>query len=161
VGDSKREQVSSRRGAARELFVSGAGDRCLSRQLGISDHCPPRRLGIFFDELYFMACAAASELGLSRYASAPRRCRHGRRERCRRSPLADRFPTISRSRLVLSSIAIVRPSAADDSPRPSRDRRALLPHSTQLWQIPSMHSIEPLLWMGCAMIVIRMIQTGE
>jgi 4-amino-4-deoxy-L-arabinose transferase-like glycosyltransferase len=119
--------------------------------------------GLFVDELYFLACGEHLAWGyvdmppLTAFQAWLTRALFGD------SMLSIRlFPALAGAGLVLLTGAIVR---ALDGKRFAQGLAALAvvvsPAYLLMSTYLSMNSIEPLLWMGCALVLIRLIKTGN
>jgi len=72
------------------------------------------------------------------------------------------FPAVAEAGLVLMTGAIVRQLGGGRFAQALAALAVLLaPLYLSIGSYLSMNSIEPLLWMGCAMIIIRMVKTGD
>ena len=122
-----------------------------------------RVYGFFTDELYFLACGEHLDWGyvdmppLTAFQAWLTRALFGD------APESIRlFPALAGAALVLLTGALVR---ALGGGRFAQGLTALAvviaPVYLAFDSYLSMNSIEPLLWMGCAWVLIRMIQTGE
>lgn len=91
------------------------------------------------------------------------RSRHGRPARCLAILSWLRlFPTVAAAGLVILTGAIVREFGGGRFAQALAELAVLLaPFNLGLGSYLSMNSIEPLLWMGCALVLIRMIRTGN
>lgn len=127
-------------------------------------HLPnPGGYGFFIDELYFMACGQHLSWGyvdmppLTAVQAWTARALFGD------SLLAIRiFPTLAMAGLILLTGAIVRRLGGGRFAQALAAIAVLLtPFYLSVGSYLSMNSIEPLLWMGCALLLIRLIQTGD
>jgi len=127
-------------------------------------HLPnPGGYGFFIDELYFMACGQHLSWGyvdmppLTAVQAWTARALFGD------SLLAIRiFPTVAAAGFVILTGSIVRQLRGGRFAQTLAALAVLLaPFYLSFASYLSMNSIEPLLWMGCALILMRMIQSGE
>ncbi len=158
------EQVRSGADARAKWFVSGPAIVAYIACLEFPIHLPnPGGYGFFIDELYFMACGQHLSWGYVDMPPLTALQAWAARALFGDSILAIRiFPTFAAAGLVIIAGAIVRQLGGGRFAQALAAIAVLLaPFYLSFGSYLSMNSIEPLLWMGCAMIVIRMIQTGE
>jgi dolichyl-phosphate-mannose--protein O-mannosyl transferase len=127
-------------------------------------HMPnPGGYGFFIDELYFMACGEHLAFGyvdmppLTAFQSWAARRIFGD------SLFAIRFfPTLAAAGLVLLTGALVRQLGGGRFAQALAAVAVLLaPFYLSFCSYLSMNSVEPLIWTGCALILIRMIKTDN
>ena len=127
-------------------------------------HLPnPGGYGFFIDELYFMACGQHLSWGYVDMPPLTALQAWAARALFGDSLLAIRiFPAVAAAGLVVIAGAIVRQLGGGRFAQALAALAVLFaPFYLSFDSYLSMNSIEPLLWMGCAMIVIRMIRTGD
>ncbi len=127
-------------------------------------HLPnPGGYGFFIDELYFMACGQHLSWGYVDMPPLTAVQAWAARALFGDSLLAIRiFPAAAAAGLVVLTGAIVRLLGGGRFAQALAALAVLLaPFNLSFGSYLSMNSIEPLLWMGCALILIRMVQTGE
>jgi Dolichyl-phosphate-mannose-protein mannosyltransferase len=164
VTTATREGISS--GAARRAnwFVSGPAIVAYIACLEFPIHLPtPGGYGFFIDELYFMACGQHLSWGYVDMPPLTAVQAWAARALFGDSLLAIRiFPTVAAAGLVILTGAIVRRLGGGRFAQALAAIAVLLaPFNLSFGSYLSMNSIEPLLWMGCALILIRMIQKGD
>jgi hypothetical protein len=127
-------------------------------------HLPnPGGYGLFIDELYFLACGEHLSFGyvdmppLTALQAWTARALFGD------SLLAIRiFPALAGVGLVLLAGAIVRQLGGGRFAQALAALAVLVaPFYLAFDSYISMNSVEPLVWMGCVLILIRMIKTGD
>jgi len=164
VATALGEQFSNGEAPRGKGLVSGTAIVAYIACLKFPIHLPnPGGYGFFIDELYFMTCGQHLSWGyvdmppLTAAQAWPARALFGD------SLLAIRiFPTIAAAGLVIITGAIVRQFGGGRFAQALAALAVLFaPFYLSFAGYLSMNSIEPLLWMGCAMIVIRMIQSGD
>ena len=119
--------------------------------------------GFFIDELYFMACGQHLSWGYVDMPPLTALQAWAARALFGDSLMAIRlFPTVAAAGLVILTGAIVREFGGGRFAQALAALAVLLaPFNLGLGSYLSMNSIEPLLWMGCALVLIRMIRTGN
>jgi hypothetical protein len=145
-------------------FVSGPAIVAYLACLEFPIHLPnPGGYGFFIDELYFMACGQHLSWGYVDMPPLTALQAWAARALFGDSLLAIRiFPTIAAAGLVIMTGAIVRQLGGGRFAQMLAALAVLLaPFYLSVGSYLSMNSIEPLLWMGCAMILIRMVRTGD
>ena len=158
------EQVRNGADARAKWFVSGPAIVAYIACLEFPIHLPnPGGYGFFIDELYFMACGQHLSWGYVDMPPLTAVQAWAARALFGDSLLAIRiFPAIAAAGLVIITGAIVRQLGGGRFAQTLAALAVLFaPFYLSFGSYLSMNSIEPLLWMGCAMIVIRMIQTGD
>lgn len=123
----------------------------------------PGGYGFFIDELYFMACSQHLSWGYVDMPPLTAVQAWAGRALFGDSLLAIRiFPTIAAAGLVVLTGAIVRQLGGGRFAQALAALAVLLaPFNLSFGSYLSMNSIEPLLWMGCAAILIQIIRTGD
>lgn len=123
----------------------------------------PGGYGFFIDELYFMACSQHLSWGYVDMPPLTALQAWVGRTLFGDSLLAIRiFPTIAAAGLVILTGAIVRQLRGGRFAQALAALAVLLaPFYLSFGSYLSMNSIEPLLWMGCAAMLIRIIRTGD
>jgi hypothetical protein len=123
----------------------------------------PGGYGFFIDELYFMACGQHLSWGYVDMPPLTAVQAWAARALFGDSLLAIRIlPTLAAAGLVILTGAIVRQLGGGRFAQALAALAVLIaPFNLSFGSYLSMNSIEPLLWMGCALILIRMIQTGQ
>jgi hypothetical protein len=145
-------------------FVSGPAIVAYIASFEFLLHLPnPGGYGLFIDELYFMACGQHLSWGYVDMPPLTAVQAWAARALFGDSLLAIRiFPTLASAGLVILTGAIVRLLRGGRFAQVLAALSVLLaPFNLSFGSYLSMNSIEPLLWMGCAMILIRMIRTGD
>ena len=158
------EQVRSGADARAKWFASGPAIVAYVACLEFPIHLPnPLGYGFFIDELYFMACGQHLSWGYVDMPPLTALQAWAARALFGDSLLAIRiFPAIAAAGLVVITGAIVRQLGGGRFAQTLAALAVLFaPFYLSFGSYLSMNSIEPLLWMGCVMIVIRMIQTGD
>lgn len=127
-------------------------------------HLPnPGGYGLFTDELYFLACGEHLAFG---YVDMPPLTAIQAwlvRATLGDSMLAIRLlPTLFAAGLVLLAGVLVRQLGGGRFAQALAAVAVLIaPFYLSIGSYLSMNSVEPILWMGCAAVLIRMIQTGD
>lgn len=158
------EQVPSGATARPIWFISGPAIVAYIASLEFPIHLSnPGGYGFFIDELYFMACGQHLSWGYVDMPPLTAVQAWAARVLFGDSVLAIRiFPTITTAGLVIMTGAIVRQLGGGRFAQALAALAVLLaPFYLSFGSYLSMNSIEPLLWMGCALIIIRMVQTGD
>jgi hypothetical protein len=158
------EQVPSGPTAHAKWFISGPAIVAYIACLEFPIHLPnPAGYGFFIDELYFMACGQHLSWGYVDMPPLTAVQAWAARALFGDSVLAIRiFPTIAAAGLVIMTGAIVRQLGGGRFAQGLAGLAVLLaPFNLSFGSYLSMNSIEPLVWMGCALIVIRMVRTGD
>jgi len=127
-------------------------------------HLPnPGGYGFFTDELYFMACGEHLSFGYVDMPPLTALQAWAARGLFGDSLTAVRlFPTLAAAGLILLTGALVRQFGGGRFAQVLAALAVLLaPFFLGLSSYLSMNSIEPLLWMGCAYVLIRIIKTGD
>jgi 4-amino-4-deoxy-L-arabinose transferase-like glycosyltransferase len=127
-------------------------------------HLPnPGGYGFFIDELYFMACGQHLSWGYVDMPPLTAVQAWAARALFGNSLLAIRiFPTVAAAGLVILTGAIVRTLGGGRFAQTLAALAVLFsPFYLSFGSYLSMNSIEPLLWMGCALMLIRMIQSSD
>ena len=119
--------------------------------------------GFFIDELYFMACGQHLSWGYVDMPPLTALQAWAARALFGDSLMAIRlFPTFAAAGLVILTGAIVREFGGGRFAQALAALAVLLaPFYLSFGSYLSMNSIEPLLWMGCTLVLIRMIRTGN
>ena len=157
-------EVTSGEAARGNGFVSGPAMVAYIASLEIPIHLlNPGGYGFFIDELYFMACGQHLSWGYVDMPPLTAVQAWAARALFGDSLLAIRiFPTIAAAGLVILTGAIVRQLGGGRFAQALAALAVLLaPFNLSFGSYLSMNSIEPLIWMGCAAILIRMIRTGD
>jgi|SRR5271166_2741396 len=145
-------------------FIAGPALVAYVSALELVLHLPnPGGYGLFTDELYFLACGEHLSWG---YADMPPLTALQAwivRDFLGDSMLAIRLiPALASVGLVLLTGAIVRQLGGGRFAQVLAAVAVLIaPFYLAVDSYLSMNSVEPLLWMGCALTLIRMIKTGE
>ena len=158
------ERVPNGAAMRAKWFISGPAIVAYIASLEFAIHLPnPGGYGFFIDELYFMACGQHLSWGYVDMPPLTALQAWAARTLFGDSLLAIRiFPTIAAAGLVILTGAIVRQLGGGRFAQGLAALAVLLaPFNLSFGSYLSMNSIEPLLWMGCALIIIRMIQTGD
>ena len=158
------EQLSRRSAGRSNWVVSGPAIVAYIASLEFLIHLPnPGRYGFFTDELYFMACGQHLSWGYVDMPPLTAVQAWAARALFGDSLMAIRiFPTIAAAGLVILTGAIVRQFDGGRFAQALAALTVLLaPFNLSFGSYLSMNSIEPLLWMGCVLILVRMIKTGE
>jgi len=145
-------------------FASGPAIVAYIAALEFPIHLPnPGGYGFFTDELYFMACGEHLSFGYVDMPPLTALQAWAARGLFGDSLLAIRlFPAIASAGLVVLTGALVRQLGGGRFAQALAAVAVLLaPFYLTVGSYLSMNSIEPLLWMGCALVLIRMIQTGN
>ncbi len=145
-------------------FASGPAIVAYIAGLEFPLHLPnPGGYGFFIDELYFMACGQHLSWGYVDMPPLTAVQAWAARALFGDSLLAIRiFPTLAAAGLVILTGAMVRRLGGGRFAQALAALAVLLaPFNLSFGSYLSMNSIEPLLWMGCALILIRMIHTGD
>jgi dolichyl-phosphate-mannose-protein mannosyltransferase len=127
-------------------------------------HLPnPGGYGFFIDELYFMACGQHLSWGYVDMPPLTALQAWAARALFGDSLMAIRlFPTFAAAGLVILTGTIVREFGGGRFAQALAALAVLLaPFYLGFGSYLSMNSIEPLLWMGCALVLIQMIKTGN
>jgi Dolichyl-phosphate-mannose-protein mannosyltransferase len=164
VATAVHEQVSSGARRRPNWFVSGPAIVAYLASLEFPIHLfNPGGYGFFIDELYFMACGQHLSWGYVDMPPLAAVQAWSARALFGDSLLAIRiFPTMAEAGLVILTGAIVRRLGGGRFAQALAALAVLLaPFYLSVGSYMSMNSIEPLLWMGCALILIRMVQTGD
>ena len=164
VATAISEQLPSSAATRANWFVSGpaivAYIACLEFPIHLAN---PGGYGFFIDELYFMACGQHLSWGYVDMPPLTAVQAWAARALFGDSLLAIRiFPTVASAGLVILTGAIVRRLGGGRFAEILAALAVLLaPFYLSFGSYMSMNSVEPLLWMGCALILIRMVQTGD
>jgi Dolichyl-phosphate-mannose-protein mannosyltransferase len=164
VATAISERVSSDATAGAKWFVSGpaivAYIACLEFPIHLLN---PGGYGFFIDELYFMACGQHLSWGYVDMPPLTAVQAWAARAIFGDSLLAIRiFPATAFAGLVILTGAIVRRLGGGRFAQGLAALAVLVaPLYLSFGSYLSMNSIEPLVWMGCAILIIRMIQTGD
>jgi 4-amino-4-deoxy-L-arabinose transferase-like glycosyltransferase len=164
VATAIREQVSSDGAPRANWFVSGPAIVAYLASLEFPIHLSnPGGYGFFIDELYFMACGQHLSWGYVDMPPLTAAQAWAARALFGDSLLAIRiFPAAAAAGLLILTGAIVRQLGGGRFAQVLAALAVLLaPFNLSFGSYMSMNSIEPLLWMGCALILIRMVQTGQ
>src|SRR6516164_10615744 len=123
----------------------------------------PGGYGFFIDELYFMACGQHLSWGYVDMPPLTAVQAWAERGLFGDSMLAIRiFPTIAAAGLVVLTGAIVHQLGGGRFAQALAAIAVLLaPFYLSFGSYLSMNSVEPLIWTGCALILIRMIKTDD
>ena len=163
VATAMRE-VTSGEAARGNWFVSGPAIVAYIAGFEFPIHLlNPGGYGFFIDELYFMACGQHLSWGYVDMPPLTAVQAWAGRALFGDSLLAIRiFPTIAAAGLVVLTGAIVRQLGGGRFAQALAALAVLLaPFNLSFGSYLSMNSIEPLIWMGCVAILIRMIRTGD
>jgi len=164
VAATDKREVSGREGPRTSWFISGNAIVVYIASLEFPIHLiNPGGYGFFIDELYFMACGQHLSWGyvdmppLTALQAWMARALFGD------SLIAIRlFPTAAAAGLVILTGVIVRQLGGGRFAQTLAALAVLLaPFNLSFGSYLSMNSVEPLLWMGCAAILIRIIRTHE
>ena len=150
--------------ARENFFASGPAIVAYISALEFILHLPnPGGYGFFIDELYFMACGEHLSFGYVDMPPLTALQAWAARGLFGDSMVAIRLiPTLASAGLVILAGALVRQLGGGRFAQALAALAVLLaPFYLSFGSYLSMNSIEPLLWMGCALILIRMIQTGD
>ena len=159
-----RDPLSSRAVTHPNWFVSGPAIVAYIAALELPLHLfNPGGYGFFIDELYFLACGQHLSWGYVDMPPLTALQAWAARTLLGDSLLAIRiFPTLASVGLVILAGAMVRRFGGARFAQALGALAVLVaPFNLSFGSYLSMNSIEPLLWMGCAMIVVRMIQTDD
>src|SRR5215469_16857920 len=158
------EQVLSSTTARASRLVSGPAIVAYIACLEFPLHLPnPGGYGFFIDELYFMACGQHLSWGYVDMPPLTAVQAWAARALFGDSLLAIRiFPTLAMAGLIILTGAIVRRIGGGRFAQTLAAIAVLVaPFYLSFGSYLSMNSIEPLLWMGCALLLIQIIQTGD
>src|SRR5215469_12958439 len=158
------EQVLSSTTARASRLVSGPAIVAYIACLEFPLHLPnPGGYGFFIDELYFMACGQHLSWGYVDMPPLTAVQAWAARALFGDSLLAIRiFPTLAMAGLIILTGAIVRRIGGGRFAQVLAAIAVLVaPFYLSFGSYLSMNSIEPLIWMGCVLMLIRMIQTGD
>ena len=164
MATATREEVPSSAASRASWFVSGPAIVAYIACLEFPIHLPnPGGYGFFIDELYFMACGQHLSWGYVDMPPLTAVQAWAARALLGDSLLAIRiFPAVAAAGLVILTGAIVRRLGGGRFAQALAALAVLVaPFNLSVGSYLSMNSIEPLLWMGCALVLIRMIQTGD
>ncbi|MGO9454022.1 MAG: glycosyltransferase family 39 protein [Candidatus Binataceae bacterium] len=145
-------------------LVSGPAIVAYLGALELVLHLPnPGGYGFFIDELYFMACGEHLSFGYVDMPPLTALQAWAARGLFGDSLLAIRLlPALAGAGLVLLTGALVRQFGGGRFAQALAAFAILLaPFYLAFGSYLSMNSIEPLLWMGCALTLVRMIKTGD
>jgi len=156
--------IKGDRAASAKWFASGPAIVTYIASLEFLLHLPnPGGYGFFIDELYFMACGQHLSWGYVDMPPLTALQAWSARALFGDSVTAIRiFPTLAGAGMVLLTGAIVRQLGGARFAQGLAALAVLLaPFYLSFCSYLSMNSVEPLLWMGCVFILIRMINTGD
>ena len=158
IGELKTEMASKHR------FTSGPAVVAYVSALELILHLPnPGGYGLFIDELYFLACGQHLSWGYVDMPPLTALQAWAVRALLGDSLLAIRLlPALAGVGLVLLTGALVRQLEGGRFAQALAAVAVLVaPFYLAFDSYLSMNSVEPLLWMGCVLILIRMIKTGD
>ncbi len=145
-------------------FASGPALVAYLSALEFVLHLPnPGGYGFFIDELYFMACGEHLSFGYVDMPPLTALQAWAARGLFGDSLLAIRLlPALAAAGLVVLTGAFVRQLGGGRFAQALAAMAVLLaPFYLAFGSYLSMNSVEPLLWTGCALILVRMIKTGD
>jgi hypothetical protein len=150
--------------ARERSFTSGPAIVAYIAAVELALHLPnPGGYGFFIDELYFMACGQHLSFGYVDMPPLTALQAWLARGLFGDSLFAIRLmPTLAAAGLVLLTGALVRQLGGGRFAQGLAALAVLLaPFYLAFCSYLSMNSIEPLIWTGCALVLIRMIKTGD